>query len=122
LNTKDITRQYRLNQWVEIVRECRSSGQKVTAWCSEHGYNTKSYYYWLRCVRTAASEALPSLRNGNPQLVPVNVSPLENSKGSVDPIVSSAITLHFNSATLEINNSASISLIENTLRALQNVR
>lgn len=122
MNTKDITRQYRLNQWVEIVRECRSSGQKVTAWCSEHGYNTKSYYYWLRCVRTAASEALPSLRNGSTQIVPVNVSPLENSKGSVDPIVSSAITLHFNSATLEINNSASISLIENTLRALQNVR
>jgi hypothetical protein len=32
LNTREVTQQYRLNQWTEIIRECRSSGQSVASW------------------------------------------------------------------------------------------
>ncbi|GAB7058240.1 hypothetical protein JCM16163A_49890 [Paenibacillus sp. YK5] len=34
LNTREVTNQYRLNKWTEIVRECRSSGQTISAWCA----------------------------------------------------------------------------------------
>jgi len=51
---KEATRKYCLNQWTEIIRECRSSGQTVSAWCAEHDINPKSHYYWLRRVREAA--------------------------------------------------------------------
>jgi hypothetical protein len=101
-----------------IIRECRSSGQTVSAWCSEHNINQKSYYYWLKRVRTAACEILPALSAGNNPIVEVNI-PVSHPAG---PDTSASIVVRYGSVTLEISNSASAALIENTLKALQNVR
>ena len=118
MNTREVTRRYRLNHWSEIVRECRSSGQTVKAWCAEHDINPKTYYYWLRRVREAACEALPSIEE-NSSIVPINIP--ANADDPV-PESSSQIILRFGSVTLELRNNASATLIENTLRAIQNVR
>ena len=37
-------------QWMEIVQECRSSGQTVTEWCNERDISTKTYYRWEKKV------------------------------------------------------------------------
>lgn len=73
MDTREVTHNYRLNKWTEIVRECRSSGQTISAWCTDHNINTKSYYYWLKRVRAAACEALPALESGENTIVPVNI-------------------------------------------------
>jgi hypothetical protein len=122
LNTREATNKYRLNQWTEIIHECHSSEQTVSAWCSEHDINPKSYYYWLKRVRTAACEALPSLDAGNNSIVPVNIPVHTAGIDPADQESSSGIVLRFGSTTLELRNNASATLIENTLRALQNVR
>lgn len=121
MNTREVTRQYRLKQWMEIVRECRSSGQTVSAWCAAHDINPKSYYYWLRRVRMAACEALPSL-TGNNSIVPVNMPLPSAGSAPANQESSSDIVLHLGAVTLEIRNTASAALIESTLRAVQNVR
>jgi hypothetical protein len=36
MNTQKVTQEYRMNQWIGIVRECRESGQTVISWCKEH--------------------------------------------------------------------------------------
>lgn len=121
MNTREVSRKYRLNQWTEIVRECRGSGQTVKTWCADHDINPKTYYYWLRRVREAACQALQPLEE-NSAIVPVNIP--KNAAGT-DPATAeslSHITLRFGSVTLELRNNASATLIENTLRALQNVR
>ncbi|EEG79138.1 IS66 family insertion sequence element accessory protein TnpA [Dethiobacter alkaliphilus] len=118
MNTREVTRKYRLNQWTQIIRECRSSGQTVKAWCADNGINQKTYYYWLKKVREAACESLPSLEE-NSSIVPVNIPASSDGPG---PESSSQIILRFGSVTLELRNNASEKLIENTLRALQNVR
>lgn len=122
MNTREVTKQYRLNKWTEIIRECRSSGQTVSAWCADHDINPKSYYYWLRRIRTAACEALPSLCSQNNPIVPVNIPICTTGADSADQEVMSDIIIRFGGVTLEIRNNASTTLIENTLRALQNVR
>lgn len=122
MNTREVTKQYRLNKWTEIIRECRSSGQTVSAWCADHDINPKSYYYWLRRIRTAACEALPSLCSQNNPIVPVNIPVCTAGADSADQEVMSDIIIRFGGVTLEIHNNASTTLIENTLRALQNVR
>jgi len=48
VDTREATRNYRLNQWTEIVRECRSSGQTVAVWCAENSIKPRNYYYWLK--------------------------------------------------------------------------
>jgi transposase-like protein len=122
LNTREVTRNLRMNQWTEVVKECRSSGQSVAAWCAEHNINPKSYYYWLRRLREAACEALPSLSTGNNSIVPVNYPVHKNETITKSQGSSPDILLHFGSATLELYNNTSATLIENTIRALQNVR
>jgi transposase-like protein len=101
-----------------IIRECRSSGQTVAAWCAEHNINQKSYYYWLKRVRTAACEALPALSTGNNSIIELNI-PVSDPAG---PDPSASIVVRLGSVTLEISNTASAALIENTLKALQHVR
>jgi transposase-like protein len=122
LNTREVTQKYRLNQWTEIIRECRSSGQTVSKWCTDHDINPKSYYYWLRRVRIAACETLPSIGSENSSIVPVNIPIHKSDTNSADKESSSDIVLRFGLATLELSNNASPALIENILRALQNVR
>lgn len=122
MNTREVANQYRFNKWTEIIRECRSSGQTISSWCADHDINPKTYYYWLKRVRTAACEALPSLGSPNNPIVPVNI-PLPTARThSIDQEVLSDIIIRFGDITLEIRNHASTTLIENTLRALQNVR
>lgn len=122
MNTREVTQQYRLNQWMEIIRECRSSGQTVSSWCSNHNIKETSYYYWLKRIRVAACESLPAISTPKQEIVPVNIPspPLESGFQVQEP--TSAIIVHFGSVTLELHNSASAALIENTLKALHNVR
>lgn len=123
MNTREATSQYRFNKWTEIVRDCLSSGQTVSSWCAEHDINPKSYYYWLRRIRKAACEALPPSCSPNNPIVPVTISvPTTDTESAAAQELSSDILIRFGTATLEIRNSASASLIENTLRALQHVR
>nr|WP_320415633.1 hypothetical protein [Candidatus Contubernalis alkalaceticus] len=68
MNTREVTRKYRLNHWTQIIRECRSSGQTVKVWYVDHDINPKTYYYWWRKVLEAACGAIPSLE-GNSSIV-----------------------------------------------------
>ncbi len=43
MNIQKVDREIKLNQWIEIIRECRSSGQSVKSWCIEHNIKQQSY-------------------------------------------------------------------------------
>ena len=58
-----VRNEYRLQSWMEIIRECQESGLSTKAFCTQRGISEKTYYYWLRKIRAAAAEAL------EPQLV-----------------------------------------------------
>jgi transposase-like protein len=122
VNTQEMTKTYRLNQWTAIVRECRNSGQSVTKWCAENDINAKNYYYWLKKVRIAACESLPALKAETSQIVPLSISAPINTNSALNQNPASSIILRLDSITVEISNSASATLIENTMRAIQNVR
>lgn len=126
MNTRKVTMEYRMNQWIGIIRECRDSGQTVTSWCREHDINTKSYYYWLRKVRNAACNALPTIKTEG-HIVPLEIqkvstsSPADSTHGPSKTDLAD-IVLRIGSVVLEIHNSASASLIESMMKALQNAR
>jgi transposase-like protein len=124
MNTREITRQYRLKQWTELIRECRSSGQTVVAWCAEKSINPKSYYYWLKKVRQAACDSLPACSSSSDQLiVPVSRASQESTLSpSPQAVKNYDLRIHLGSIAVDLSNTASASLIENTLKALQNVR
>ncbi|WP_445670202.1 IS66 family insertion sequence element accessory protein TnpA [Paenibacillus sp. PL2-23] len=50
---------YRLQQWTELIRDCRSSGQTVVRWCADHEVSVKSYYYWLKKIHENEPSLVP---------------------------------------------------------------
>lgn len=122
MDTSKVAQQYRLNQWIQRIRECRSSGQTVAVWCAEHNIRLSSYFYWLKRVRQAACEALPSLNIESNKIVPVSLPVSGNDGGSTNQESSPDIVIRIGAVAMEVHANASQLLIENTLRALQNVR
>lgn len=49
---------YRAAEWAAVIKSCRESGQTTAAYCREHDIKTKTYYYWLRKLRTLAAESM----------------------------------------------------------------
>jgi putative transposase len=125
MNTRKVTQEYRMNQWIGIVSECRDSGQTVTSWCEDHGINLKSYYYWLRKIRKAACETLPTIKTEG-QIVPLDIQEtlpsIPKEVKQVPSEVDVDIVLRLGSAVLEIHNNASAGLIESIIRILSNAR
>lgn len=114
---------YRLQQWTEIIRNCRSSGQTVVRWCADHEVSVKSYYYWLRKVREATCESSPAFSSPNEStLVPVPSSLRINAPRPEASQEQAAIILRTDAVTIEIHPHVSTALLEQTLRILQYVR
>lgn len=121
MDTRKIDNEIKMNQWMDIIRECRSSGQPVRSWCNEHDVNEKRYYYWLRKIRTAACNTLPGNLEGAHVIVPLKVEGLKQEPEAIVSPHNAAIVIRLNSAVVEIQNGATNSVIENTLRAIKNL-
>jgi transposase-like protein len=121
MDIQKTTQDYRMNKWIKIIRERRSSGENVTSWCRNNGIKTNSYYYWLRKIRAAACKALPSIKSEG-EIVPLDVSNSTDSTYVSSETTQADIVIRLGSDVLEIHNSASTSLIENTIKVLKNVR
>ena len=61
-----VRNEFRLQNWMEIIRECEESGLSNREFCFQRGISEKTYYYWLRKVRAAAATVI------EPQLVRVD--------------------------------------------------
>ena len=62
--------EYRAQTWAMLIQECNSSGLTKREFCQQRGISEKSFYYWLRKLRSHMAEA------AGPQLVqlePVSV-------------------------------------------------
>ena len=122
MDVQRVSKEYRFNYWTESIKACRNSGQTVSSWCEEHNVNVKSYYYWLRKIRTAACNSIPNKQSIVPLKISGSLAPvLSEIKAPANEPVQPAIILRLNSAVIEIQNGATSSTIENTLKALKSI-
>lgn len=47
---------YRAQSWATVIRECGASGLTNREFCRQRGISEKSYYYWLRKLRSQVAE------------------------------------------------------------------
>ena len=96
----DAKTEFRLKQWTQIVQNCQTSGMTVVAWCSQNNVNIKSYYYWLRRIRSLACESgALATRSNEHAIVPVSL------KQTKTP---AAITIHLPSISVDIHDGVSL--------------
>lgn len=55
--------EYRAESWRAVIQECSASGLSNREFCRQRGISEKSFYYWLRKLRSQIAEA------AGPQLV-----------------------------------------------------
>ena len=116
MTVKEAAQTYRVQQWTELVKDCKSSGETVAAWCEEKGVCPKTYYYWQKKVREAACQELTLRQETGLEALPFAECKLSNESDS-----DAAVKLRLSCGTLEIQNGADAAVIENTLRALKNL-
>ena len=96
-----IRNEYRKQQWTQIIRECQSSGLSNKEYCQRQGISEKTYYYWLRKLRSEAAEGIPQI---------VEVEP---------PGIEDKVYIRFRGAELALPAGTDVDAIAAVLRSLQ---
>ena len=63
---------YRAQTWAMLIQECNNSGLTKREFCQQRGISEKSYYYWLRKLRSQMAETAV------PQLVQLEPAPFQD--------------------------------------------
>ena len=108
--------QMRAENWRTLIQACRQSGQTVVSWCEQNNINSKTYYYWLRKLRTQELD-------GKELPVPVpEEKPVVFKQLAVQtPVVGTqaAVIIRLPSATVEVAEGTSQATVEAVLLALR---
>ena len=96
---------YRMQQWSQVIRECKQSGLTNREFCQQRGIAEKTFYYWLKKLRTALAE------QAAPEIVPLD----ESGCGTVQDM----IHIEFGRSALTVPGKTSVDAIAGILRALQ---
>ena len=114
------THEMRLMKWTAIIKECRSSGKTVTAWCSENNISSKSFYYWQRKVRNTVFDTMKDTKiQSNTKFVQLP-APIDSSIDT--PSFKANMILHVGNNILELSNSTSENLLSTVLKVITNVK
>ena len=65
-----VRNEYRAQNWTMVIQECSNSGLSNREFCRQRGISEKTYYYWLRKLRSQMAEV------AGPQLVQLEPSPV----------------------------------------------
>ncbi len=95
---------YRMEQWRQIIQECQKSGLSNKEYCQQQGISEKTYYYWLRKVRTAAVEQVA------PQIV--ELEPKEEKRTEV-------LYIRYRGAELTLPAETDMEAVAAVLRSVQ---
>lgn len=110
---------HKMQLWASRIQECRTSNQTVADWCSENDISIKSYYYWMRKIKSEAFETLPAEHKAKvlPQKRETSFAEVELiEKPRVDVC---AAKIHVGGLLLEIQNGADDQTVKHILLAVQ---
>lgn len=113
MDVKKVSEEVRLKQWMEIIKECRESGEPVTKWCKNHNISEPSYYYYLKKIREKACELMPV--DAGTQFVPVQVEKQITKNAATS---TSSVVFIKGDLRIEISNDIDSSLLNNLMRNL----
>lgn len=127
MKLQEAKREAVLQQWREMVHDCRGSGQTVTAWCREHSMPVATYYRRQRLVWEQESRKLSvksigsqMIRAEERQLVPVNFEPVPyHEVQQADAVEAAQIILRKGEWSIEIRNGADVTLLRQVLELLR---
>ena len=116
MDTKKVTTEYRLSQWMQVIQKRQNSGQTIKDFCQEEGINRNLYFYWQKKLRNAACTELEETELKN--IVPhgwMQLGPQQNQA------INQALEIEINGCRITVNAATDPELLKkvcHTLRSL----
>ena len=99
--------EYRAQNWTMVIQECSNSGLSNREFCRQRGISEKTYYYWLRKLRSQMAEV------AGPQLVQLEPSPV--------PVQEDMLQIQYRGAELKLPVGVDMDAVAALLRSLQSL-
>ena len=99
--------EYRTQNWAMVIQECSNSGLSNREFCRQRGISEKTYYYWLRKLRSQMAEV------AGPQLVQLEPSPI--------PVQEDMLQIQYRGAELKLPVGVDMDAVAALLRSLQSL-
>ena len=96
---------YRSQEWAMLIQECSASGLTKREFCQQRGSSEKSFYYWLKKLRTQMVGAAA------PQLVQLEPPPAEDS----------ILEIHYRGAEMKLPSGVDMDAVAALLRSIQSL-
>ncbi|MET0018030.1 hypothetical protein SDC9_69847 [bioreactor metagenome] len=117
MTSKEVTYQYRLAKWSELMKERTELGQSIRAYCAMKGFAENTYFYWQRRLRDAACKELAEQSsNTETGLVPtgwMQLSPAENTPAEAP------VTIEINGCRVAVTAETTPELLAKVCRTLK---
>ena len=107
---------FRMEQWIQLIKDQRSSGMSVKSWCQQTQIKETSYYYWLKRIRQQACSQEIMSTQLEPDS-PVTFAKLPINLGQTNR--SPAVVINLPSASIEVMDGAAPETIEAVLLAME---
>lgn len=96
---------YRAQEWAMLIQECSASGLTKREFCQQRGISEKSFYYWLRKLRTQMVESVA------PQLVQLKPA----------PTMEDMLQIQYRGAELKLPAGVDVDAVAALLRSIQSL-
>jgi len=116
MTSRQITKEYRLGQWAQIMRARRESGLTVKAWCAENNINEKTYYYWQNKLRQATCEQINKQAPPKADLIPTGWTQITTAAANGPS--EEVLTIEIGSSRIRANSNTSPELLAKVCRVL----
>ena len=120
MDVQVVTREVRMQKWIGIVKDCRSSGKTIAVWCDENDVNVKTYYYWQRKVCLETCRDIETVQKSMPKSLPSKektvFAELNIPRNNVGTI---AVSIQRDNMYINVHSGADTLTIESVFAALR---
>lgn len=116
MDTRKITKEYRLSQWTEIIQARNESGKSIKEFCENNGISKHAFFYWQRKLRQEACKEL-AVTDETINVVPNGWIKLNPSK---KPQCSDgSILIELNGCHITVKGNTDLKLLKNVCSVLR---
>lgn len=99
MNTREITNQYRLAQWSQILAE-RLADESVDEFCDRTRISKSQFFYWQRKLRDAAFEQLAEPTTA---IIPNGWAVCEATEPTIPEAAANSIAIEIGNCRVNVN-------------------
>ena len=116
MDTRKITKEYRLSQWAEIIQARNESSKSIKEFCENNGIRKHAFFYWQRKLRQEACKEL-AVTDNTTSVAPngwIKLKPPTKTQFS-----DNSILIELNGCHITVKGNTDLELLKNVCSVLR---